>query len=257
MKRIRIISSLAVVTVLLIVSGCVQTGVEKIEKWGPEQRAEAHVKLGLTYLRQGRFDTAATEFDDAISINPKSGSAHHGKALLLSQLGQTDQATKHFSLAVSLDSSNYLAVNDYGIHLCQLGRVNEGIEQLQGIEKAIDNGNLPGTQLGLGICHSLNKDAEPAERYLRRVLQRSPSLPQALLPMAEISYQQGKFLTGRAFMERYFATGTLSERSLYLAALIEHSLGDINKANQYRRALRDRFTASDLDSKLERLLGEQ
>lgn len=255
LKQIPSILYLVAVAVWLTVSGCVQTGIENTEKWGPEQRAEAHVRLGLIYLQQGRFDTAATEFDAAISINPKSDTAHHAQALLLSQLGLTDEATQFFSQAASLDPGNYLAVTDYGIHLCQQDRVAEGIAQLQSIESAIDNGNLPGTQLGLGICHSLNKDPGPAEVYLRLVLQRAPSLPQALLPMAEVSYQQEKFLTGRAFLERYFATGALSERSLRLAVLIEHALGDLNKANQYRRALKDRFPNSEMNAELETLLG--
>ena len=254
-KQICPVVQLAVVAVWLMVSGCVQTSIDGAEKWGPEQRAEAHVRLGLIYLQQGRFDTAATEFDAAISINSKSDTAHHAKALLLSQLGLTDEATRHFLRAVSLDPGNYLAVNDYGIHLCQQGRVAEGIAQLQRIEGAIDNGNLPGTQLGLGICHSLNHDAEPAEHYLRLALERSPSLPQALFPMAEISYQQEKFLAGRAFMERYFATGIRSDRSLHLAALIEYALGDLDKANQYRRALKNRFPDSEMNAQLETLLG--
>lgn len=237
----------------LILSACVSTTTNEPEKWGPQERAEAHVKLGLTYLRQHQYETASSEFDDAIEINPESDTAHHAKGLLMSRVGNNSQASEYLAKAVAMNPKNYLAVNDYGIHLCQSDSDVSGIELLNGIENDPANPYLIGTRLGLGICHAKNKNDSEASRYLRSVINQSPSLPQALLPMAEISFRTGKFLSARAFLERYFGTGSLSRRSLFLAAKVEYQLGAESKANQYRRELRKRFPNSFLNEELDEL----
>ena len=239
---------------LAMLSGCITTGPAEPEKWSPERRAETHVQLGMTYLRKNQYETANAEFDMAIAINPKSDTAYHAKGLMLANIGDNEQAKSYFSKAVSLNPENFLAVNDYAIHLCQQGESAKGIEQLQRIEEIPENNQILGTQLGLGICYLRAKRSGRAEGYLRIVLQDNPTLPQALLPMAEVSVLKSEYLTARAFLERYFGTGFYSERSLYLAATVEHKLGDDNKANQYRRALKKSFPNSSYSKKLDGLL---
>jgi type IV pilus assembly protein PilF len=234
--------------------GCVSSGAVEPEKWAPEKRADAHVNLGMTYLRENQFDTAAYEFDAAIATNPKSDKAYHAKGLLFSRIGDTLQATAFFKKAVELNPENYLAVNDYAIHLCQQGNSKRGIQQLLRIESIAANDKLLGTQLGLGVCYAESGKVVKADQYLRAVLKQEPYVPQALLPMAEVSFSQKEYLSSRAFLERYFGTGAISEKSLFLAAKVEHTMGDLNKANQYRRELQRRYPGSLFNSKLKVLL---
>ncbi len=239
-----------------LLSGCVRTGTLEPEKWAPKERAQAHVDLGMTYLRQEQLDTARSEFDLAIAIYPQLDTAYHANALLLSRLGEDQRAMDDFSKAVYLNPDNFAAANDYGIHLCQQNQTKKGIEQLNRIDGVAPEDQALGIQLGLGICHYHGNDFKAAENHLRVVLQQAPTLPQALLPMAEINYRSKAYLSARAFLERYFGAGALSERSLFLAANVESELGDINKANQYRRELKRRFPGSPLNSELESLLSE-
>jgi type IV pilus assembly protein PilF len=208
----------------------------------------------MDYLRRNRFETASSEFETALAINPNSDTAYHSKALLMARKGDNQRATSNFSRAVALNPENFLAVNDYAIHLCQQDESSKGLKQLVRIEDNPSNNKLLGTQLGLGICLLRAKKPDEAEKYLRTVLLDTPTLPQALLPMAEISVLNNKFLTARAFLERYFATGAFSERSLFLAANVEHQLDDPNKANQYRRALLRAYPASSYNETLDGLL---
>ena len=231
---------------------CVSTSTE-LKKWQPEERAEAHVRLGMTYLRENQYETASIEFDTAIAINPLSDSAHHAKGLLLSRTDEKSKAMKFFSKAVSINPKNYLAVNDYGVFLCQNNQNVKGMKLLKGIEQDAANPNVLNTQLSLGICYLNGNNNDQASRYLRLVLGQSPRLPQALLPMAEISVRAKNFLSARAFLERYFGTGSISERSLYLASTVEYEMDDLNKANQYRRELRKRFPGSSMNARLAEL----
>ena len=237
------------------VYGCVTTTTTAPqEKWAPEQRAEAHVELGMNYLRKGQFETAEVEFDTAITIYPKSDTAFHGKALLSAQIGDSAEAAKSFARAVSLNPKNFKAANDNGIHLCQQNQIEKGIKQLKRVEDNASNDQILGTQLGLGVCYFKGKEYNKAETYFRLVLTQSPSLPQALLPMAEINYEKKDYLHSRGFLERYFSSGSISERSLYLATMVEIELNDELRANQYRRELNRRFPLSEFNTKLEALL---
>ncbi len=240
--------------ILIILTGCVSTDPNRPKKWAPEERADAHVNLGMTYLRERQYGTASIEFDAAIATNPKSDRAYHAKGLLLAQQGDILQATSNFERAVSLNPENFLAVNDLGIHLCQNKQTSKGIQQLLKVEKNATNDQVFGTQLGLGICYQKSGKVVKADHYLRTVLDDYPYLPQALLPMAEVSFAQKEYLSARGFLERYFATGVISENSLYLAAVVENRLGDINKANQYRRELLRRYPGSSKNAKLNTLL---
>ena len=239
---------------VVLLSGCVSTDSTEPKKWAPEKRAEAHVDLGMTYLRENQLETAEHEFDAAIATNPNSDTAHHAKGLLLSRMGDNLQASAYFEKAVQLNSDNYRAVNDYAIDLCQQGQTDKGINQLVRVEQISANDQLLGTQLGLGVCYQKAGKIVKANQYLRSVLSQSPYIPQALLPMAEVSYTQKEYLSARGFLERYFGTGALSERSLFLAASVEIQLGDEIKANQYRRELQRQYPGSPNIAKLNALL---
>ena len=252
------IRKIVVMAIPMAMVGCVTTttGPGEPKKWEPEERAQAHVDLGMTYLSRNQYETAQTEFDIALQINPQSDTAYHAVALLNTRLDNNDEATRAFAKAVSLNNSNYSAVNDYGIHLCQQGKVSDGIRELSRIETENANDQVLATRLGLGICYFRGGSYAQSETYLRFVLDQSPTIPQALLPMAEISFIAENHLSARAFLERYFGTGAVTERSLYLATKVEHQLGDLNKANQYRRELKRRYPQSILTPELETLLAE-
>ena len=245
---------LSVLLVSAILSGCVTTSPPTQEKWAPQDRAEAHVELGMNYLVKGQYETAGAEFDTAIKIYPQSDKAYHGRALLQASTGDDEAAVRSFARAVSLNPENFRAANDNGIHLCQQNRVSKGIKQLKKVEANPANDQVLGTHLGLGVCFYRDKQYEKADTYLRLVLNQSPSLPQALLPLAEINYKQEDYLHARGFLERYFSAGSISERSLYLAAKVEIELEDTLRANQYRRELKRRFPLSEFNAELESLL---
>ena len=237
MIRLLMKSALGLMAVVLV-AGCASNAAVKPERWEPARRAQAHVDLGLDYLRRGQFDVARKEFDLAISIDPRSDKAYHAQGLLMAQTGFKPEAKKLLGKAVSLNPSNYLAVNDYGIYLCDDGEFEKGIAALERVLEEPDNQIRVNTRLGLGVCHFQKNELEEAKLHLRSVLQANPRLPQALLPMAEISYRQSNFLSARAFVERTVAIGAISERILIAGANTELQLGDRDKASQYARELR-------------------
>jgi type IV pilus assembly protein PilF len=66
-------------------------------------------------------------------------------------------------------------------------------------------------------------------------------MPEALLPMAEVSYQKGSYLTARAFLQRFEAVAQVNEESLRLGVLIESALGDKQSVDRYRMRLMEDY----------------
>ncbi|MEM7564048.1 MAG: tetratricopeptide repeat protein [Pseudomonadota bacterium] len=234
--------------------GCVSTGPKPLEKWETEKRAKAHIDLGLNYLRRGELETAQEEMELALSINPGSSRASHGMGLISARNAEPQDALKWFARAVRQDRTNFTAVNDYGIQLCQTGQTDKGIKQLMPISEVRENNAVVATYLGLGICHHRQQQLDLAQGYYRRALQGSPTLPQALLPMAEISKAENKPLIARAFLERYFAAGAISPKALLLAAQVEVQLNDKERARLYARELRAQFPKAPEVNQLKALL---
>ena len=63
------------IALTLFIGACTTTPSDLPKKWETSKRAEAHVELGLDYLRRSQFDVAREEFDLAISIDPNSDTA--------------------------------------------------------------------------------------------------------------------------------------------------------------------------------------
>ncbi len=225
-------------------SACVSDGDSRIEKWETDRRVEAHVDLGMDYLRRNQLETADDKFDQALEINPASDRAYHGKALVQIRLTRYDQANRWFERAIALNRDNFTAMNDYGIQLCRQGQIERGLVQLERVI-TLRKGTVPDlTWLGLGVCHFQANNLDTAKQHFQTVLQSNPVLPQALLPMAEIAYRQSNYLSSRGFLERYFAADVVNAKALLLAAQVEFQLDDADKARFYARELRARFPQS-------------
>jgi tetratricopeptide (TPR) repeat protein len=71
---------------------------------GPEV-AEAQYGLGLAYFRLARQRDAAEAFKRATTLSPKMAKAHYGLALAYQELGKTDALTEEFRILQTLDAA--------------------------------------------------------------------------------------------------------------------------------------------------------
>jgi tetratricopeptide (TPR) repeat protein len=68
--------------------------------------AEAHVYLGLEYLRTNDLNHAQIEFEQALELDAYQASAHCGLGYVLYQQGQLESATDHWMLSTRLDPAS-------------------------------------------------------------------------------------------------------------------------------------------------------
>jgi len=201
-------------------------------------------ELGAGYMERGELDVANHELEHALSIDPDNSQANNIMGLLQARLKQYKKAEQHFRRAVSEQPDNSDAQNNFGVFLCQQGRLNEADEHFKAalanpLYRTPDLANI-----NAGIC--LMKMPEPvrAEKYFRAALDANPNQPVALYYMAKISFDQGKALSARAFIRRYFALAKDTPEALLLAVRIERALRARNTAASYALRLRSLFPAS-------------
>jgi len=213
----------------------------------PEDRvklADINTQLAIQYMRDGDNELALKKLEKAVDANPKSVSAHTTLALLHSRLGQTEQAEKYYKIALALEPSNAPALNNYGQFLCQQERYADGQAKFAEALKNPLNRAPETSHTNAGICAAQAKDNATAEQHFRAALQIAPQFAPALLPMAQLSFDQANYLQARGYYQRYLAVGAQNARTLWLGIRIERALDDQDAVASYAIQLKNKFPDS-------------
>lgn len=229
----------------LLLAGCASTG--QRHSAPVESPAEANAQLGLAYLQQGNREAARDKLKRALELNPNLAIAHHYSAELYRQLGQMDLSEQHYRRAVELQPDDSMLRNNFGVLLCGRNKLEEAEEQFL---IALKDPFYKTPQLAYenaGLCALRKPDAAKAEHYFRTALRLDPNLPKSLYEMAALEYGRERYLSARAFLERYFDAAQASPESLRLAMRVERALGDQGAAQVYAERLRQRFPEAALD----------
>ena len=188
---------------------CAPASKPAIEAWPMEERAQAHVELGFSYLRRNKLDIARESFNTALEVNPRSSEANHGLGLVEAKALNLDLASDYLKRSVALDSQNIGAVSDYAIILCKRNSASQGVDLLENNIKHPDLLGLP-AKLAFGRCYEANDQPGKAITAYKEVLKLDPDRQQALLSMAHLKFDAKNFLSSSAFLQRYFYTNTIS-----------------------------------------------
>jgi len=231
-----------VLLVALATSACVSTGGQP----APDNReaARANTELGAGYIRQGRDEAAREKLERALEQDPRYAPAHSTYALLMARLGEDATADQHFRRALKLAPEDPDIRNNYGAFLCARGRVEAAVEQF---ERAAEVPGYVGRVTALNNAGLCLRDREPrrAEEFLRRSLSRNGQNPTTLELLAWVRFQQGEYLSARAFLERYMRVADPSPEALWLAIQVEQAMGADGAANQYREQLTAQYPDFD------------
>ena len=84
-----------------------------------------------------------------------------------------------------------------------------------------------------------------AEGYFMQALQVRPSFSPALKEMLKIQFDKGKYLSARAYLERYSSYAKHTSETLWLGVQIERTLGYEEKSKEYKELLLRSFPTSE------------
>lgn len=206
--------------------------------------AMANMNLGAGYLRQGRMDLAIERLQRAIAQNPRLVEAHSTIAVAYDQIGSLPEAEEHYQRAAQLDPNNGIAANAYAVFLCRQNRWNEAAPHFQ---RAAGNPTYATPEVALtnaGVCARATGAVEQAAESFRAALQRSPTFPDALLNMVELSYNSGNYIQARAFVQRYMDAHPATAQVLLMCFNVERELRDTAAADRCAARLRADFRGS-------------
>ena len=206
--------------------------------------SNVYVQLAYEYLRQGDYTTALKKAKKAVAKGPRNGNAHLVLALIYETLGENDAASAAYRRSLDVDPKNPYALNAYGSYLCKL---QEHEPSLSYFDKALDNPLYQTPWVALsnaGTCARKAGLNEKAEDYLLRALERNPSYAPALYQMAQLRFDQGKYLSTRAYLQRYREVAKPTPELLYLSILTERKLGNAHQERSDTMLLKSSFPDS-------------
>lgn len=229
---------------IVVLCACVSTGGSVNDRASDEDAAVANMNLGAGYLRQGRTDLAIERLQRALEQNPRLVEAHSTIALAYDQIGSLEDAETHYSRATQLDPNNGSAANAYAVFLCRRNRWPDAEPYFR---RAAENPTYATPEVAYtnaGVCARAANATEQASGYFRAALTRSPTFPDALLNLMELSHQEGNNLQARAFVQRYLAAHAPTAQVLWICFNVESALGDALAADRCAAQLRSGFQGS-------------
>jgi len=242
------ISGLLIYIVVFSLSGCSiwqNKGKEDKAELNLKQASITNVQLGVGYLRRGQYEVAQEKLLKAIELDSTNVDAYTTMAFLLMQIDKMEEAEEYYQEALDVKENDPELHNSYGTYLCRVGRIDEAMVQFK---DAYSNPFYKTAFLAYsnaGTCLLQAEKYELAEKLLRKALKLEPELSGALISMAELSIKTGKYMSSRAYIQRYHAINPPSAESLWVQVQAERALGAKEHYHKYARQLLDEFPDSE------------
>ena len=204
----------------------------------------ANINLGVEYMRQGNYEKALERLERARQMDPNYQNTYNMLGMLYQQLGEKDAAERSFKKALSLNENDPYTLNNYGQYLCsqQKHAQAEALFQRAAANHLYETPEI--AYYNAGSCTLKSGNNTAAEGYFRRALEVNPQMPEALLKMAELTFDNKNFLSARGYLQRYVGVAKHSAKTLWLGIQIERELGDANTVSSYAVLLRNTFPDS-------------
>lgn len=235
-----------------------ELALEEVEKLGPGSRpshqdllspegdevSSINTRLGIAYMRQGRNEVALKKLLKAISQDDRNPQSHNALGVLYERLGRLDNAERHFQTALRIAPSDSSAHNNYGTFLCRQQRIGEAEQHFV---RAVTNPLYETPELAYtnaGYCFRRDGQVEKSELYLHKALRANTRYAPALYHMAELRFQQQRYLEVRELLAQYRKLARQTPQTLDLAIRAERALGDQDRQASYALQLRSKFPDS-------------
>lgn len=207
--------------------------------------ARLNAQLAVAYLKQNDVVTAQEKIDKALTQNPNDAAVQMSAGLVYERLQELDQADRHFAAALKLDPHNPDMINNYAVFLCRRGHYSQGQKLFEQAARSPSYATPEVAYANAGVCARSAKNLPLAEELFRKALAARSNYPDALLQLADLSFERGAALAARGLLDRYFVVASPTPEALFLAVRVERSLGDAHAADRYRSQLQKEFPDSE------------
>ena len=217
------------------------------------KRARVRLELAGAYFGRGQSEVALDQVKLAILADPNSSEAYNLRGLIYASLNDDRLAEESFRRALQLNARDADVMQNFGWYLCQRKRYPEAQAQFELALAVPQYRDTARTMLTQGVCLRQAGQLEQAERTLLRAYEFDPTSPSTAYNLADLLYARADYERARFYVRRVNAVAEVSSpQSLWLAARIEHRLGQINARQDLGSQLRRRFPGSRESSAFDR-----
>jgi len=149
-----------------------------------EQKALQHNERGLQFFSKGKLDAAIKEYLEALRFDSQLAAARNNLGSAYFGAGRFEEAAAEFQKACELDANYGQAFFNLALAQIKLGREKEANETLLAALRAYNSA---------GEAHLKADRAKEAEEAFRGMLQIDPEYPLALLRIALICIEAGRY----------------------------------------------------------------
>lgn len=207
------------------------------------RRARLRLALATAYYQQGQDAVALEELRQSLAHRNDHAAAWNLRGLVLMRQGQWEPARESLVRAMALAPQDADPVHNLGWLMCQRpdARLAEA-EQL--LQRALGLVASAKTWMALGLCQQRAGNLERAGTSLQQALILAPDQPQALWPLAQVLYSQGRWQQAWDTLARLHAGHAASAESLWLAIRAARRIDNGEMASQEMAQLRREFGRS-------------
>ena len=158
---------------------------------------EAHINLGIIYIRQNKFKDGVEQYKKALNINPKEASIYYNLSLAYEKLNEINSSLENAQTAVNLDSHNACYIEH------------------------------------LGKIYAINRQYDIALKYIQTALEIEPSNTSMLITYAGILIENDMFIEAeKALIDASRKTNNPEHKSNILNNLLilQFQYGNYDKA---------------------------
>jgi type IV pilus assembly protein PilF len=207
-----------------------------------QKRARARMELASAYFGRGQITTALDQVKMAIVADPLYGEAFNLRGLIYSNLGDVVLAEESFRRALQLNARDADAMHNYGWFLCQHKRYADSAAQFNQALAVPQYRGTSRTLLAYGVCQAFAGQLADADATLSKAYELDPSNPFTGTNLSEVLYKRGEYERARFYIRRVNALPDVANaQTLWLAARIEHKLGNQQGALEFGNQIRNRF----------------
>ncbi len=255
------LAALALLAALLGAAGCATQGggapqeppLPSSEQADVDRRARLRLELASAYYGRGQYSTALEELKLALAAKPDSPEAYNLRGLIYAAMGDERQASESYQRSLQLSPRDGDTMHNFGWMLCQQGRYADADAQFRQAMAQPQYANQQRTLMTQGVCLARAGQLEGAEAALVRSYELDPGNPVTAVNLSEVLYRRGQYERARFYIRRVNSNVDLvNAQTLWLAARIEHKLGNQAGLQDFGKQLRDRFPQSPEARALER-----
>lgn len=210
------------------------------------KNADAHKILGRDLMVIGRFDSAETEYKQAIHYAPNSSESYYDLGKLYSLQDNWIAARKQFEQAVGINPEYIEAIDALGFALEALG---DNAGALETYRKAIAlndqrHGTFVSAHVNLSAYYNRTADPTKALEYAQKALELDPKSDSAWFQKARAEERQGQLQPAADSLNHAIALNARSSSYYYVLSGIYRRLGNLEES---KKAL-ESFTRLDQEN---------